>query len=141
VNASAVGAVDDSPTAPRAHALTEPADRGTLTVSARVVERVAGYAVTLVPEVTAAPRRVLGVNIGDARPQDAAAVDARVEGATATVEATIAVRWPTSVRDAADQVRRQIRNEVTRITDVRIDHVDLDVASMKMPVEPRRRVQ
>lgn len=141
MNASAVGAVDDSPTAPQAPALTEPADRGTLAVADRVVERIAGYAVTLVPNVTAAPRRVLGVNIGGARPQDSAAVDARVEGATATVEATIAVRWPTSVREAANQVRQQIRDEVTRITDVHVDHVDLDVASMKMPSEPRRRVQ
>ncbi len=41
-----------------------PEERGRLTVDDRVVEKVAGYAVTFVPDAAAAPRRVLGVKIG-----------------------------------------------------------------------------
>ena len=41
-----------------------PEERGRLTVADRVVEKVAGYAVTFVMDAAAAPRRVLGVNIG-----------------------------------------------------------------------------
>lgn len=116
-------------------------DRGSLTVADRVVERVAGYAVTLVPDATAAPRRVLGVKVKDAQAGDAAHVDARVQGQTATIEATIAVRWPESVRQVAAQVRQTVRDQVQAITDVRVDHVDLDVVSLHVPEKKRRRVQ
>jgi len=119
----------------------DPADRGSLTIADRVVERVAGYAVTQVDRAMAAPRRVLGVNVGDARPAEQAAVDARVHGDVATVEATIAVAWPASVRSVADAVRQRIRSDVEHITGVRVQQVDLDVVSMRMPTAPRRRVQ
>lgn len=115
-------------------------DRGSLEIADRVVERVAGYAITLVPEATAAPRRVLGVKVGDSRPEDAAHVDARVQGSVATVDATIAVRWPHSVRQVAARVRQTLRSEVERITGVRVDHIDLDVVSMKIPATKQRRV-
>jgi uncharacterized alkaline shock family protein YloU len=116
-------------------------DRGSLTVSDRVVERVAGYAVTLVSHATAAPRRVLGVNVGNARPEDAAHVDARVQGDTATIEATIAVRWPESVQQVATQVRQTVREQVQTITAVRVDHVDIDVVSLHVPEKKTRRVE
>lgn len=120
---------------------TLPADRGTLTVADRVVERVAGFAVTLVPDATAAPRRVLGVNVGESSPGQAASVDARVQGHVATVDATIAVRWPLSVREVADQVRHSIRDEVHRITGVEVDHIDIDVVTLKVAARKARRVQ
>ncbi|SDQ85574.1 Asp23/Gls24 family envelope stress response protein [Quadrisphaera sp. DSM 44207] len=121
--------------------LPSPADRGTLEVADRVVERVAGYAVTLVPEATAAPRRVLGVNVGSSRTEDEASVSASVHGGTATVEATVAVRWPASVRAVADQVRRVVREEVAATTGVRVDHVDLEVTSLDVPVRRGPRVR
>ncbi len=116
-------------------------ERGSLTIADRVVERVAGYAVTLVTDATAAPRRVLGVNIGDSRPGDAAHVDARVQGETATIEATIAVRWPESVKYVAGQVRDTVRDQVQAITGVRVDHVDIEVVSLHVPDKKTRRVQ
>lgn len=120
--------------------LGEPSERGRLTIEDRVVERVAGYAVTLVPDAAAAPRRVLGVNVGHSRPQDQAHVSAEVTGSTATVHATIAVRWPTSARSVADAIRNRIRMEVTRITGVTVDHIDVDVVSMSVPDQTQRRV-
>lgn len=121
--------------------LADPAERGTLTIADRVVERVAGYAVSQVEGASAAPRRVLGVSVGDARPDQAAAVDAQVDGGTATVEATIAIAWPASVRTVAAQLRRAVREDVERMTGVQVAHVDIDVVSMNVPAARPRRVQ
>jgi len=129
---------DTNPTARTKHRV--PAEeRGRLTVDDRVVEKVAGYAVTTVTDAAAAPRRVLGVNFGKARPDDAASVQAQVQDGVASVHAVIAVRWPRSVQKVADDVRERIRSDVGAITGVRVDHVDLEVVSMSLreSAEPR----
>ena len=118
--------------------LGDPADRGSLTVADRVVERVAGHAVTRVDGASAAPRRVLGISVGRNREERAAAVDARVDGHVATVEASVAVRWPASVRTVAARLRQQVREDVERITGVRVAHVDIDVVSLTAPTSRRR---
>jgi uncharacterized alkaline shock family protein YloU len=118
----------------------DPSERGSLSVDDRVVERVAGYAVSQVEAAMAAPRRVLGVNVGDAR-QQSAHVHARVYGDVATIEATIAVHWPASVRSVSDAVRDQVREDVARITGVRVEQVDLEVVSMSVPAAATRRVR
>ncbi len=51
----------------------------------------------------------------------------------ATVQVAIAMRWPRSVQKVADEVRERIRSEVTAITGVRVDHVDVEVVSMTLP--------
>ena len=121
-------------------AAVPPEERGRLTVDDRVVEKVAGYAVTFVADAAAAPRRVLGVRIGRARPNDAASVQAQVQDDIASVQVAIAVRWPRSVATVADEVRERIRSEVTAITGVRVDHVDVEVVSMTLPDAAERRV-
>ena len=115
-----------------------PEGRGQLTVNDRVVEKVAGYAVTFVTDAAAAPRRVLGVKIGEARPQAVASVQAQVQDDIASVHAAITVRWPRPVPHVADEVRERIRSDVRAITGVRVDHVDVEVVSMTLPsTEPR----
>ena len=117
-----------------------PEERGRLTVDDRVVEKVAGYAVTFVTDAAAAPRRVLGLKIGGARPDDAASVQAQVQDDIATVQVSIAMRWPRSVQKVADEVRERIRSEVTAITGVRVDQVDVEVVSMTLPDSAKPRV-
>lgn len=126
---------------PPADGPDEPGERGSLTIADRVVERVAGYAVTQVEGASAAPRRVLGVNVGEARPGSEASVQARVDGRTATVEATIAVEWPRPVTAVAQQLRTQVRAEVLRLTEVQVAHVDIDVVSFASAPSRSRRVQ
>lgn len=116
-------------------------ERGSLTIADRVVERVAGYAVTLVPGASAAPRRVLGITVGDVREDREAPVDARVDGHVATVEASVSIAWPASVRAVAARLRDQVRADVEGLTGVRVAHVDVDVVSLSAPVSPARRVQ
>lgn len=122
------------------HAPVPPEERGRLTVDDRIVEKVAGHAVTSITDAAAAPRRVLGVKIGEARPDDAASVQAQVLDDIASVHVAIAVRWPRSVQKVADEVRERIRSEVTAITGVRVDHVDVEVVSMTLPDSSKRRV-
>jgi uncharacterized alkaline shock family protein YloU len=117
-----------------------PEERGRLTMDDRVVEKVAGHAVTLVTDAAAAPRRMLGVRIGGARPDDTASVQAQVHGDLATVHVAIAVRWPRSVQEVADEVRDRIRAEVTDTTGVRVDHIDVEVVSMSLAEPEARRV-
>jgi uncharacterized alkaline shock family protein YloU len=117
-----------------------PEERGRLTIADSVVEKVAGHAVTFIADAAAAPRRVLGVNLGGARPDDAAIVHVQVHGDVASVEVAIAVRWPRSVQSVADEVRERIRSDVTAITGVRVDHVDVEVVSMTLPDSSARRV-
>jgi uncharacterized alkaline shock family protein YloU len=115
-------------------------ERGRLTVNDRVVEKVAGYAVTFVTDAAAAPRRMLGLNIGTARLDDAASVHAQVNDDIASAQVVIAVRWPRSVQKVADEVRDRIRSEVKAITGVRVDHVDVEVVSMTVPGTAQPRV-
>ena len=119
----------------------DPGERGRLRVADRVVERVAGYAVTLVPDATAAPRRVLGRSMGPRDADDEAKVRAEVHGGSATVHATIAVRWPASVRAVSQAVRRRIRDDLSMITDVKVDHVDIDVVSLPAEIVHQGRVR
>lgn len=143
MNATAFGEpVPGTDTTARAEhpAPVPPEERGRLTVDDRVVEKVAGYAVRFVADAAAAPRRVLGVKIGEARPDDAASVQAQVQDDIASVHVAIAVRWPRSVQRVADGVRERIRSEVTAITGVRVDHVDVEVVSMTLPNAAERRV-
>jgi uncharacterized alkaline shock family protein YloU len=121
--------------------LPEAGDRGSLTIAEKVVERVAGYAVTQVEGASAAPRRVLGVNVGEARADTEASVTAKVEGRFATVSATVAVAWPQPVRTVADRLRKRIRDDVLRMTDVEVAQVDLDVVTFAAASAPTRRVQ
>lgn len=138
---ASTGVQDDAPVAADASGSNDPGERGSLTIADRVIERVAGYAATQVEGASAAPRRVLGINIGDARPDDEAAVRARVDGQTATVEATIAVEWPRSVLDVAQRLRSRVRDDVRHQTGVQVAHIDVDVVSLPAPVSRSRRVQ
>ena len=119
----------------------DPGDRGGLSVADRVVERVAGYAATQVPGAGAAPRRVLGVDVGDARPDREAAVQARVDGRTATVQATIAVEWPRSVREVVRRFREHVHADVQHLTGVQVAHVDVEVVDLPAPAAAARRVR
>lgn len=116
-------------------------DSGRLDVADQVVEKVASHAVSLVPGAAAAPRRVLGLQFGQARPEGSASVSAEVHDGIASVQVSIAVSWPASVQAVADEVRRRIREQVTSLTGVSVDHVDVEVVSMTVPksAEPRVR--
>ena len=121
--------------------LPEPDSRGSLRIHDRVVEKVAGYAVTTLPDAAAAPRRVLGMTVGAPRPEDEAAkVSAKVYGDSVSVSATVAVSWPSPIRQAADQLGQRIRDDISRHTGLSVDRIDLDVVSLRLAEVQGRRV-
>ena len=88
-----------------------------------------------------APRRLLCLSVGEARADGEAAVRATVDGHVATVAATIAVAWPQSVRRVTEALRARVREDVRRITDVEVAHVDVDVVDFATAHASARRVQ
>ena len=121
--------------------LPEPESRGTLRIHDRVVEKVAGHAVTTIPDAAAAPRRVLGMNVGAARPDDEAAkVTATVYGDSVTVAATVAVSWPSPIRQVVAQLGQRIRDDISLHTGLSVDRIDLDVVSLRLGEGQGRRV-
>jgi uncharacterized alkaline shock family protein YloU len=148
VSTAASTAVGDRPTgvplaaeAGSAHPeLGDPADRGSVTIADRAVERIAGHAMTQVEGASAAPRRLLGVSLGGDQPDKEASVNARVDGATVTVDATVAVGYPNSVRAVTARLRTHVRAEVARLTGMHVAHIDVDVVSMRAPAAQPRRV-
>lgn len=119
----------------------EESHRGRLVVDDRVVEKVAAYAVHQVDGATGAPRRLLGVTVGEAHEDGDARVKAHVDGSIATVEVALAVRWPASVRQVAAETRRRVREEVARITDVEVRQIDIEVVSMTVADRSQPRVR
>ena len=121
--------------------LPEPDSRGSLRIHDRVVEKVAGHAVTTVPDAAAAPRRVLGMTVGAARPDDEAAkVTATVYGDSVTVAATVAVSWPSPIRQVVAQLGQRIRDDISLHTGLSVDRIDLDVVSLRLGEGQGRRV-
>lgn len=121
--------------------MKEADERGTLTIDDRVVERLAGYAVSQVPGAAAAPRRVLGMAVGDGEADRDAHVDARVDGRTAVLETTLAVRWPMSITTVVKDVRARVSDEVKKMTGITVDHVDVEVVSMSIATRTAPRVR
>ena len=121
--------------------LPEPESRGSLRIHDRVVEKVAGHAVTTIPDAAAAPRRVLGMTVSAARPDDEAAkVTATVHGDSVTVAATVAVSWPSPIRQVVAQLGQRIRDDISLHTGLSVDRIDLDVVSLRLAEGQGRRV-
>jgi uncharacterized alkaline shock family protein YloU len=121
--------------------LPEPESRGSLRIHDRVVEKVAGHAVTTIQDAAAAPRRVLGMTVGVARPDDEAAkVTATVYGDSVTVTATVAVSWPSPIRQVVAQLGQRIRDDISMHTGLSVDRIDLDVVSLRLAEGQGRRV-
>jgi uncharacterized alkaline shock family protein YloU len=122
--------------------LPEPESRGTLRIHDRVVEKVAGHAVTTIPDAAAAPRRVLGMTVSAARRPDdeAAKVTATVHGDSVTVAATVAVSWPSPIRQVVAQLGQRIRDDISLHTGLSVDRIDLDVVSLRLAEGQGRRV-
>jgi uncharacterized alkaline shock family protein YloU len=129
------------PRQPSGAGLPEPDSRGSLRIHDRVVEKVAGHAVTTVPGAAAAPRRVLGMTVGAARPDDEAAkVTATVYVDSVTVAATVAVSWPSPIRQVVTELGQRIRDDISLHTGLSVDRIDLDVVSLRLAEDQGRRV-
>ncbi len=111
-------------------------DRGTLEVHPNVVRKVAERVADLTPGTLCAPRRIAGMDAGEQ------GASAKVGGFGGDVDVTldVALRYPSPVRELADQLRRRVTEEVHRITGYRVRSVRVTVSAL-LPNPPRPRVE
>lgn len=117
--------------------LAEPAQRGSLVLADRVVERIAAQAATEVDLATGARHRRLGVALGDSERPD---VSARVDGDLAVVAVVMSVAWPAPVAEVTGQVRERIRAQLAELAGVRAAQVDVRVTALTGARTGERRV-
>jgi uncharacterized alkaline shock family protein YloU len=103
---------------------------GTTRIADKVVERIAQRAVDRLDRAAGSSRHVLGVRVGSLTEDTPARVDATVDGELATVQVSMAVRWPESVRQVTRQAREQITSDVARWTGLKVVHVDVSVPEL-----------
>lgn len=115
-----------------------PQNRGRLTISERVVSRLAAKSAASHPAVGARSGGVLGVGSS----QDFSAlppVSATVAGSTASVSVKIGLRFPSDIRTATDEVRQGIVDDLHRYAGVTATPVDIHVEWLEA-APPQRRV-
>lgn len=104
--------------------------RGQLTVADRVVEKVAARAVTEVDGAVGAPPTLLGQPLGRTRADTPARTSATVDGEVVSVEVSMGVEYPRSVREVAAAVRHHLMERIGELTGLRVAEVDIEVARL-----------
>lgn len=117
--------------------------RGSVTIADRVVEKVAGHAAVEVDHVTGVPRRLLGQTLGKVKADSQARASAKVDGSVVSISVSVAVEYPTPVRQAAADVRANVIDKVSQICGLNVVEVHVDVPHFysTSAVQPTRRVQ
>jgi uncharacterized alkaline shock family protein YloU len=126
------------PLTPRQSDLTPAEVRGATSIADRVVEKIAAQAVAEVDCATGATRRVLGMGLGSASHTTPARVHAQVDGNLVTVEVSMSVVWPASVRSVTREVRRHVTDRVHELTGLRVAEVDIAVPTLVAAVTDTR---
>ncbi|CAN5293028.1 hypothetical protein BH18ACT9_BH18ACT9_00180 [soil metagenome] len=119
-----------------AEALPEPAERGKLTISPRVVERVATMAareVDGVVPVTSTLDRLASRSLPKA--------DAHLAGQRTRIQMSIAAAWPKPLPEVAAAVRDRVSERVASLVSLTVDGVSVEVSSVVHAESDERRVQ
>ena len=122
---------------------------GTISIADGVVSKIAAWAVVENPDAGAATARMLGRAVPgagrlgmrgtdlDALPKTSVDVD----GSKAFVNLEISVRWPASVPEITEQVRRHVRERVRELTGLDVVEVHIVVADLATDITPPSRVR
>lgn len=143
MTAAAAAPAEAETAAPNAEAPVDhdPGARGRLHIADRVVERVAGHAVSGVDSATGARRQLLGHSLGATDEQTRPRVAAEVNGEVVAVRVSLSVAWPQSIRAVTDRVRRAVVDDVHRTTGLTVGQVDIDVPTVLTETAERTRVR
>ncbi len=104
-----------------------PRHRGTTTVPASVVARIAEQAASEVSQVGAAAGGLLGVGSRrnfNARPS----VECELYGQVAVLRMDVGMTFPTPLAPTAHRLREHVSNEVSRMTGLDVRRVDVDIS-------------
>jgi uncharacterized alkaline shock family protein YloU len=122
---------------------------GMISIADQVVTKIAARAAAENPDAGAAVARMLGRavpgagNLGvrgtdlDALPKTTVEVD----GSKAFVSLEISVRWPASIREVTEQVRRHVHDRVAELTGLQVDEVHIVVSDLATDITPPPRVR
>jgi uncharacterized alkaline shock family protein YloU len=121
---------------------------GTISIADSVVTKIAARAAVENPDAGAAVARMLGRAVPgaghlgvrgtnlDALPKTTVEVD----GSKAFVNLEISVRWPASVNEVSQQVRRHVEDRVQELTGLQVDEVHIVVSDLATDITPPPRV-
>ena len=115
---------------------TDPAERGETRIRERVVERIVTAAADEIGRTAGTSRRLLGISLGSSERPDA---QAEVNGDVVTATVSLAVRYPSPVRQVAAEVRSHVMERVEKLTGLRVAEVDVKVVSLVPDLQPRVR--
>lgn len=134
MTASSLGAA----TTPEPGVPSSPESRGRLTISERVVSRLAAKSAASHPAVGARSGGVLGVGAN----QDFSSLPpatATIAGSSASVSVRIGLRFPSDIRATTEEVRQGIITDLERFAGVTAAPVDIQVEWLEA-APPARRV-
>jgi uncharacterized alkaline shock family protein YloU len=122
---------------------------GTISIADSAVTKIAARAAAENPDAGAAVARMLGWAVPGAgrlgvRGTDLDALPkttVEVDGSKAFVNLEISVRWPASVSEVTQQVRRHVEDRVQELTGLQVDEVHIVVSDLATDITPPPRVR
>jgi len=130
VTGSAVGWLGDAPP-------VDPSERGWTSITDRVVEKTAAQAALEVDRVHGVSRQRISRAL---RSGGGVEAHAAIDGGMAQLRVEIEVDYPAEVRLITRQVRRHVRDRVTRLCGLTVTDVDITVAALRLETRQVRRV-
>ena len=132
----------------RAEAVPGRSELGTITISTRVVEKLAARAAVEVPDAGAAAPRVMGRAVSGPRALGARQTSltglpkstADVDGSRAMLTLAISVRWPASIPAVSRAVREHVSSRVTQLTGLIVTEVAISVTDLVTSLPAPARV-
>lgn len=134
--------------APSVEARLGRSELGNISISSRVVQKLAARAAAEVPDAGAAAPRVMGRSVTTAARLGARQTSlaglpktsARVDGSTAVLDLSISIRWPASVPAVSSAVRDHVRARVTTLTGLDVTDVSISVTDLATGPQSTPRV-
>jgi uncharacterized alkaline shock family protein YloU len=116
-------------------------DRGSLTITERVVEKLAAHAIGEVDEVGGAAHRLLGVPTSREDPGQAPQVRAALHGRVCMLQVRLSVRYPASAARVTEQVRAHLIERLDELGGLQVRGVDITVTALHHPRPPGRVIE
>jgi uncharacterized alkaline shock family protein YloU len=119
---------------------------GSISISDRVVEKLASAAAAEIPDAGAAAPRVLGHSMTVAGALGSRQTSltglpkatADVDGSIVVLDLSISVRWPASVPEVSSAVREHVRARVSELTGLTVTDVSISVTDLVARLAPPR---
>ncbi|NOJ59792.1 Asp23/Gls24 family envelope stress response protein [Arthrobacter sp. 260] len=103
--------------------------RGTLTISEKAIEKIAGQAAAEVPGIHGTSGGFLGLGSHsdeDARPK----VKVQLSGRIAALHISAGVKYPAPLRVTTDRLRQAVKDKVNASCGIEVRQIDIDVQTL-----------